>query len=264
VVLAVVGALAGGVAVGVPLGLLTRGSLPSPTPSSTGSTVARARALYQRAVASTLGSVGFHYVAVSSGGTGTERIVGDAGQSGGDQVITFGSTDGSEQFTLVLVSGTVYFQGNVPALEDQLGVPAASAPAEQGKWISVSSGDGPYTVIEPGITIADQVQETVLVPTSTTQVTTAGGAVASRIFGTVPAQPQQRLPSGTGHLDVDASSHLPISYVSTVTGTTTFSGWGAAPAPPGAVAWSTLGAFTPPGGYGSGEGSATPLPTAPA
>jgi hypothetical protein len=215
------------------------------------------------------GSPGFHYVADSTGAGATQTIVGDAGQSDGRQAITIDAPAGRERFTLVLVSGTVYFQGNVPALEDQLGMPAVSAPSLQDKWVSVSSQDGPYGVVAPGIVVADQVQETTLDPASTAPVRTAGGRSAMRIVGTVP--PQQGAPGGTGHLDVAGGAHLPVSYVTTassggvdISNTTTFTGWGTAPtttAPTGAVAWSTLGASAPPGGYGSGGGSLTPSPT---
>jgi hypothetical protein len=267
--------LIAGVAIGVPVGLLTRGghstpaNVTSPSSASAGGATVQARALYLQALAAMRGSAGFHYVAHSRFDAVTQTTVGDAGQSGGRQVITIGGAAGTEQFTLVLVSGTVYFEGNVPALEDQLGMPAASAPSLQGKWVSVSNHDGPYGVLAIGIKVADQAQETTLDPTSTTPIGTPGSANATRIVGTVP--PPQGVPGETGHLDVAAGSHLPISYVSTVsvsgvtsTITATFSGWGTAPAasaPAGAVAWSTLGASAPPGGYGSGGGSLTPSST---
>lgn len=266
------GALIAGGAVGVTIGFLTRGGGSSPTnsasaPSSAASAAAvHARALYRQSLAAANASAGFHYLAVTTGDSSNQKFVGDAGQAAGTQVITLDSTYGSEQFTLVLAGGTVYFQGNGPALRDQLGVPAASAPGLVGRWISVSSGDGPYGVIAPGITVADQVQETVLVPTST-QATSDGSV---RIAGTVPAL--QGGTGGTAHLDVAAGSHLPTSYVvsisgggTTTTSTATFSKWGTAPtvtAPAGAVAWSTLGASSPPGGYGSGGASTSPTPQA--
>jgi hypothetical protein len=264
-----------GVGIGVSVGLLTRGtpsasaSGTSPGSGTNGVAVAQARALYEQALAAMRSSAGFHYVADSGGVGPAQTIVGDAGRSGGRQDITIGATAGQEQFTLILAGGVVYFQGNVGALEDQLGVPAAGAPGLQGKWVSVSNQDGPYSLVAPGITIADQVQETALTPTSATAIG-AGGGRATRIRGSVPAQAAGG-PGGTGHLDVAASSHLPLSYVSTLsvsgataTTTTTFSRWGtaSAPAPPGgAVAWSTLGASAPPGGYGSGGAGLTPAPT---
>jgi hypothetical protein len=266
---AVAGALIAGVGVGVPIGFLTRDSAPTPSstasvaPSPASGAAAQARALYQQAIAAASASAGFHYVAVSHGGIGNQTIAGDAGRDGGTQEITMDSTYGPEQFSLVLVGGTVYFHGNGPGLQDQLGVPAATAAGLVGKWISVSSGDGPYGVVAPGITVTDQVGETGLVPASSRTLS----AGTQRISGTVPAQLGG---SGQAHLDIAASSHLPISYVSTLTGggvtsssTNTFSNWGNAPsvtAPSGAVAWSTLGASEPPGGYGTGGSAGSPTP----
>lgn len=256
---AVVAVLIAGVAVGVPLGILSRGGSPSPSssaspaPSGSSAAAAAARALYQQVVAAANGAAGVHYVATSTGGNQSQHFVGDAGQDGGTQAITMSSTYGPEQFRLVLVSGTVYFQGNGPAVQDQLGVPAASAPGLVGKWISVSSGDGPYGVLAPGITVDSQMQGLGFDPTSITP-----NATGTRILGTAVQQDA----TGPAHLDVASRTHLPISYVAkatangtSITSTTTFSAWGTAPtvnAPSGAVAWSTLGASEPPGGYGSG------------
>ena len=247
----------------------TSGS-PTAVPATTGS-AAEARALYQQAVASTRASTGFHYVAVTAGGY-PQTIVGDAGQSGGSQAITFDSNYGAEQFTLLLVGTTVYFKGNVPAIEDQLGVSAASATSVDGKWVSVVGGNGPYTILQPGITAGSQAKLTLaLTPKSSTRVTDAGGVTATRISGAVP--PTNNLPAGTGTLDVAPRTDLPIIDTSTIsvgvvvlTSTTTFSAWGTAPsvsAPTGAVAWSSLTTAVPPGGYGSGGTPAgAPTPTA--
>ncbi len=268
------GTLIVGVAAGVSIGYATKGpsspsSTASPASNPGGSTASAARSLYQQVLAAARASAGCHYVSDSSG-VANQRIVGDAGSHGGTQLITLESNYGSEQFTLVLAGGIVYFQGNTPALQDQLGVPATSAPGLQGRWISVKGTDGPYGVIAPGITVADQAKQLTLVPTSTFQVTTGGGVKATRIGGTVP--PQSGAPAGKGHLDIAAGSRLPISYVTTVSisgvtlsTVTSFSAWGTASAPAapsGAVAWSTLGASPPPNGYGNGGGvGATPAPT---
>ncbi len=275
VVVTVIVTLLVGAAIGYPVGLLTRAgpasqsNATSPTSNALGSSAIPARALYRQALAATRAAVGFHYASVPRGDPLNQKTVGDAGAKSGDQLITLSSNYGSEQFTLVLVSGVVYFQGNIPAVEDQLGVAALNAAGVAAKWVAVSSADGPYSVIEPGITIADQATCIVLVPTSASTITTGDGRAANRIVGTVPAQFPCTV-AANGRLDVAAGSHLPISYVWTTTGgtsavsyTTTFSGWGAAPVatvPAAAIAWSTLGATRPPGGYGSG-GSATPSPT---
>jgi hypothetical protein len=261
--------LVAGLGIGLTVGLLTRGGPASTSPGNSSTTSsAAAKALYNQTLAATRGSAGVHYVSVSTGASVTQKTVGDATQDGGGQLITLNSTYGNEQFTLRLVNGTVYFQGNSPAVEDQLGVPAAGAAGVQGKWVSVTSSDGPYSVLQPGITVAEQANELAMVPKSTSQVTAADGTKATRITGTITS-PQGD--SGTGHLDVAAGSHLPISQASTVsaggittTTTVTFSGWGTAvpaTAPASSVAWSTLGASTPPGGFGSGGNSQSPSST---
>jgi hypothetical protein len=242
-------------------------SNPPTAAPGTGSGAGQARATFQQALTATAASAGFHYVAVSTGGD-AQTIVGDAGQANGRQAITFVSSFGTEQFTLLLVSGTVYFQGNTPAVEDQIGATPATAAAVSGKWVAVKSVDGPYHVLQPGITASSQAGELTLTPESLSTVT-AGGVTATKISGILPAT--TTVPAGTASLIVATSSDLPISYASTIAGlsfTTTFGGWGTAPsvsAPAGAVAWSTLTTAVPAGGYGSGgvPGSApTPTPGA--
>jgi hypothetical protein len=260
---------------GVAVAFATR-SQPTPAPgsslppASTSPATSQASALYQRALITMRGSNGFAYVSVSSGAQ-SETIAGVAGQLGGRQVITFDSSYGAEHFSLLLVGATVYFQGNAPAVEDQLGVAAANAPKLAGKWVSVVSGNGPYarsadaSGLEPGITVADQAQEIPLMPTGLAPVTTTG-APATRILGSVRDQAGNSHPA---HLDLVTASAIPVSYVAGFTGgttTTTYSQWGTAPSvstPSGAVAWSSLVTSTPPGGYGNGGTStASPSPTA--
>jgi hypothetical protein len=268
------------VAAGIGVGgvLLLRHVQGQPTSNSptaapgTSSGAAEARALYQQAVTATGASAGFHYDAVSTG-SDAQTIVGDAGHANGRQAITFDSAFGAEQFTLLLVGSTVYFQGNTAAVEDQLGVTTATAASVAGKWVSVHSGDGPYSVLQPGITSQSQAGEMPLTAESASKVSGPGGSAATKITGIVPAT--QNVPAGTGSLLIGTSSDLPITYSSTVsaggatlTFTTTFSSWGTAPsvsAPTGTVlAWSSLTTAAPIGGYGGGETppAATPTPGA--
>jgi hypothetical protein len=262
-----------GAAGGIAVAFLTRhqtnapGPGAAPTSGPTSPATSAALTQYNQAVAAMNAAPGFHYVSVSTG-PNPETITGDAGVAGGRQLITFDASYGAEQFTLVLVGSTVYFEGNVPAIEDQLGVSAANAATLASHWVSVSNNDGPYSVLQPGITVADEAQEIPLVPVST-QSTTSGGTAAIRIIGTIPAA--NGAPVETAHLDVIAASKVPVAYASSftqngtaVTETVTFTRWGTAPtvsAPAGAVAWSTLTTATPPGGYGSGGSSSTTTPT---
>lgn len=283
VIALVVGALVIAAAVGVPAALLTRGSPSSTNGGSTtprasptpGPTTAQAQAQYRQVLTASEQSAGFHYVAVSSlpGGGGNQTISGDSGQKDGTQQITETTDYGSEQFSLVLTPDqNVYFQGNTPALEDQLGVVAGSAAALDGKWILVSLGDGPYAQLEVGITTTSQLQEDTFVPTATATVQGSGGAALTKVSGTVPAG-QEAPEGGSAYFELPPGSHLPTTYYQDTTGvgtlTTTFSAWGKAPsvsAPSSSQAWSTLSTSEPPGGYGSGGApgqgsSSTPAPS---
>jgi hypothetical protein len=215
----------------------------------------RAAALYQTTLNTIAASVGFHYIAIYSG---TETIVGDAGRSVGQQVVTFKSSYGIEAFTLVLDEhGTLYFQGNAPAVEDQLGVSASKTPAVENRWVSLVSGNGPYTELASGMTAAEQGVFLPMTPISLASVK-VGGRTATQIIGTATVDD----PESATLLAVDARSHAPLAYSSTAattggptTSTVTFSAWGtrvSVTVPPTAIAWSTLAAATPPDGYGGG------------
>jgi hypothetical protein len=247
------GAILVAAAIAVPAVLLTRQS-----------PAVQAAAAYKRAMQAGGKSAGFRYVDTWSGGGSTATFSGVAGQSDGIQTIAQTTAFGDEQFEVVLAPDqTVYIEGNVAALEDQLGLSASVAAGLTGTWISAQSGDAPYQDLEEGLTVSSELPEGELTPTSTTQVTGAGGATLTRIQGTVSD------PSGTGHIDVSASSNLPVVFVTSAsdgsyTESMTFTEWGTAPSltvPASAVAWSTLASAEPPGGYGSGETPAA-APTA--
>jgi hypothetical protein len=264
----------GGVAVAFltrsPAAVTPGGGSPTPIPTTPANpATTAANALYQKAIATMSAATGFHYTLTATG-PDSETFVGDAEPTGGHQSITFNASYGAEHFNLVLVGATVYFQGNAPAIEDQLGVPAATAPALVNKWVSVVTGNGPYSVLQPGITVADQQTEVPMVATGTSPATTAAGTAVTRITGTTPAQ--NGVPAGMVFFDVLPTSNIPVDYQSTLsangvvqTTSVTFSQWGTAvalAAPSGAVAWSTLGASAPPGGYGSGGATSSgPTPT---
>jgi hypothetical protein len=240
-------------AVGIPVFLLTKQS-----------PAAQASALLKQAMQAGEKSAGFQYVDTWTGGGSTATFSGEAGQNDGTQQITQTTGFGNEQFQVVLAPDqTLYFKGNVAALEDQLGVSSSAAAGLTGTWISSQSSDGPYQDLALGLPISSALPDGQLTPTSTEQVTGAGGVSLTRIEGTVSN------PTGTGHLDVSASSNLPVTFVASYSNgsygeTMTFSAWGTAPSltvPTSAVAWSTLTISKPPDGYGSGE-TPTPAPSA--
>lgn len=254
-----------GVAIAIPV-FITRHT--GSGSSGGGATPSQALSDYRQAMAMMRSANGFHYVA-SISGSGGQQTTGDATRNGGRQEISVTTAFGDEHFTLLLVSGTVYFQGNAAALQDQLGVPASKAASLNNAWISVAHGDGPYATLQVGINTSDQADETALQPTSVSDVTEADGTGALRLEGVVP--PQNGAPAGTGHLDIAKSNHRPLVYFTrlsqdglTLTSNVTFSSWGTAAsvsAPAGSTAWTTLGASAPPGGYGGGGGGNGASPT---
>ena len=235
-----------------------RAKSPAPlTVATPNPAVIQATALYHQALVALSESPGFHYVAISPGPE-SETIVGDAGRGVGRQVITLKTGYGVEDFSLLLIAtDVVYFEGNIPALEDQLGVSSGHAATLQDTWISVSPFDGPYSILAPGMTVNDQVNWLPLSPASTSSVH-SGATTLTRISGAV----ETGAITAKAYLDIDAGSDHPTAYVSTTTvdgkpATTsdTFSDWGelVAVAPPaGAIKWSTLGARPPKDGYGGG------------
>ncbi|MGD0193866.1 MAG: hypothetical protein ABSC35_03290 [Candidatus Dormibacteria bacterium] len=244
-------------AAGLGVGFASRPKLPaSPVvPTSTISATVRAAALYQTALNTIAASVGFHYVAIYPE---TETIIGDAGRSVGRQVVTFKSSYGVEAFTLVLDNtGTLYFQGNAPAVEDQLGVSTSTTSEVENRWVSLVPGNGPYPELASGMTVAEQGVFLPMTPISTDSVK-LGGRAATQIVGTATVDD----PGLAALLDIDTRSHAPLAYSSTAvttsgpaTSTVTFSAWGtqvSVTAPSAAIAWSTLGGLTPPSGYGGG------------
>ena len=243
-------------AVGIPVFLVTRQS-----------PAAQASSLYKKSMKVAGNSAGFHYVSTwTGGGEPVTTYAGNAGQNDGTQVIIEPTDYGNEQYDLLLAPDqTLYFEGNAPALEDELGVSVSTAPGLAGHWVSVQPADGPYEAEQAGMTVASELGITGFVATSTEQVTGAAGAKLTRITGTMPASDYSS--GATVRVDISPSSDLPASIVMSFSdgtvNTMTFTGWGTAPSvpvPAGAVAWSTLSTSTPPDGYGSAE-TPTPGPT---
>ena len=233
--------------------------------------------LFNNSMTAAGNSSGVDYVSTwTGGGEPTATYSGVAGQNDGTQTATDPTDFGNEQFDVLLASNqTLYLEGNVAALEDELGVSASGAPALAGKWISLSTSDGPYSIEESGLTVSTEAGLGDFTATSSETVT-SGGATLTEIDGTIASSSDSE--GATVVMDVSPSTDLPTSEVITYSdgtvNTTTFTNWGTAPSvnvPATAVAWSTLTTSPPPDGYGSGEtpsasaaatATATPTPTA--
>jgi hypothetical protein len=235
---------------------------PSTTVSAPGTTTTSpaARQLLQSSLAAARRRNAFHYVAVSSlsgSGGSTQRTVGDAGPSSGRQVITAGK----QKFTVIVIGKACYIKGNAAALTANLGLPAASATAHAGQWISLAAGDAPYAAVYAAVTASSALTDNVTVqpetvlPTSSVdghRVETVSGAIAPITIGGTKVAPK-----GTATLAVRAAApHLPVRYTErgteghgTTRSTVTFSRWGTqvpVSAPAGAVTYASLGVSSVP------------------
>ncbi len=250
-------------ALGVTLVLVGAVVLPVVILTGANSSSSQASALFSQAMAAAGSSAGVQYASEWTGGGAPTTFSGVAGQNDGTQVVTEPSDFGTEQYDVVLAADqTLYVEGNVAALEDELGVSAGAAPGLAGKWISLQTADGPYNEEEGGLTVDSEVGIPGFKAGSTEQVTGADGSTLTRIDGTVPAS--DGFPEATVEVEISPGTDLPSTIVVAYDGggvdTITYSQWGTAPTvtvPSGAVAWAGLTTSEPPGGYGSGE---TPTP----
>ena len=107
------------------------GGSPTPIPTNAGRPRPAASALYQQALATMRAANGFHYVLRSRPGPRAETIIGDAGQPGGRQVITFTASYGAEQFTSCSWARPCISRGIRRRSRTSSGSPRRSAPARQ-------------------------------------------------------------------------------------------------------------------------------------
>jgi len=216
-----------------------------------------ARHLERVALKATIDSGSFHYVSRFTSDGMTQSTVGDAGSSGGRQVISIGP----DTFT-VLVTGTdCFFQGNQRQMVEQLGLPVAVASAHAGQWISLAPDDPPYQSVYVAVKTRSALSSNIaFVPHQESGTSTRSGYRVLGITGPMSNQivgGQTEKAKGTATLYVTTSRpHLPVEYTENGTITVggqrakskldiTFSRWGEAVtvnAPPGAVSYSSLGA----------------------
>ena len=124
--------------VGIEIGLATT---QSPRPRALGPSQ-----LLDESLRAAGGSDAFHYRSVWRADGVSQIVVGDARPASGSESVSVGD----DQFTVVSTDQAVYFRGVAAALRDQLGLPATTASADAGKWISLLPSDGPYPSLEEG------------------------------------------------------------------------------------------------------------------
>jgi len=185
----------------------------------------------------------FHYRAVWRSDGFSQVVVGDARPSSGSESVSVGR----DEFTMVFTGQGAYFEGDAPALRDQLGLPASTASANAGKWISLQSTDGPYSMIEENVTTSAALAQVLIAPFATSPAHRTHGVLLSRITGRIP---HGQVVTGSARLDLMARSKLPATYSAQGSyggqpwsSTIAFSRWGAntaVKAPAAAVPFSSL------------------------
>jgi hypothetical protein len=205
------------------------------------------KAVLASAVAAAKASGSFHYDLTAKISSSSQSIVGDASTTEGRQTIS----EGTLKIEAELIGKTVYIEGNVGGLEDQMGFSSSAASTYAGKWISIVPTDAPYASVTDAVTLPSALTE--LEPTghlSLTPATTEAGQAAIGVRGALPTSTSSGV-KGTIVLYV-ATAHPTVALAfngqATSSGTKesdsgTFSNWGKPldlTAPAGAVAFSSL------------------------
>lgn len=180
-----------------------------------------ASSLVNRAIASATKAGTYHYVELSTTLGAPDDIKGDAAPNGGRQVIKercspvrSDTTNRTSIFDLRLVHGVVYFNGNLVAVVDELGVPATHATAVVGKWVKVVKGETTlYKTFEEGITTSSNASElrTVFIPLSSRSVPGSSPA-STEVLGGLFRTTKTNSTVGTAALVMDTSSGLPRTF----------------------------------------------------
>ncbi len=250
--LAAVLVLAAGAGIGI-------GAAVAPTSPST-----LASTLLSHAITSATKAGTYHYVDLTSAAGAPYDIKGDAAPNGGQQVIKercspvgSGTGDRTSIYDLRLVHGVVYFQGNVVAVVDVLGVAASRATSLARKWVKVVKGESPYESFEVGITTSSNASElrTTFIPISSRTIS-GSTPPSTEVVGALFKTPKTKQTSGTAALVLTTSTGRPrllrgsaaFQDTERYTLTWTFGGYGEkvhVVAPQNPLSYSSLGAKPP-------------------
>jgi hypothetical protein len=192
----------------------------------------------------------FHFIdRIGQGNTPTQVLVGDAGGSFGQQTLSARTTKLEARF----VNFVAYIRSDATVLTRTLGLTAAAAQQNAGKWVSVTPGDPGYAAItkslEPGSELDSYLPQGKL---SVGALTTIGGVKVVPIRGEAPPRARGTLHDVRATLFVrQGAPHVPVG--GTISGVTksgkrqtevvVFKSWGEKlrlPVPAGAVASSSL------------------------
>ena len=160
--------------------------------------------LLEQALRAAGSSNAVHYQAAWSAGGVSQLVVGDARPASGSETVSVGA----QRYTVVYTDHVAYVKGDAVALRDELGLPAATASASGGKWISILPSDRPYPFVEEGLTTSAALAQVLIAPFSTSTVHEGHGAAVTRITGGIP---HGQAVTGSAHLDLSRRSSPPCT-----------------------------------------------------
>jgi len=158
-----------------------------------------------------------HYVTVSSLGSQSISVVGDAATNAGQEaiVVTKGKLRGivNARFD----GQAVYYRANLYGLESYLGMPSTLAPKYTGKWISFTSADQNYPEISKSLTISSVVGDISLKPPMKLAGTkTINAQRTIGVSGTTTAVPTSGKTKDVATLYIATSANqLPVQFGAT-------------------------------------------------
>ena len=148
------------------------------------------------AVTAAEGSGSCHFVDKNGSGTEARLLVGDTGTVDAQQSLSAAGAS----FDVRLVDGVAYLRGPTDTLESLLGLSAAEASAETGKWLSVTKKDKGYRQISQSLKVEAELDGYIpQAPLAFGSSTTLHGIPVIAVSGSAPAE------SSTGALNAKAT-----------------------------------------------------------
>jgi hypothetical protein len=166
-----------------------------------------------------------HYVSSQVFGSTSVRFSGDAGRDRGIQRITLSKGGRVGHVTVVVVANTAYVRGDAFTLTNYMRVPASSAAAWAGKWLSLAPSAPDFAPVAAGVRLASTISELSMpAPFRSAGTSTRQGR---RVVG-ITSHFQRAGHTITETLYVDLARTLPLQQVGTsgtIRLTATFSRW---------------------------------------
>lgn len=105
-----------------------------------------------------------HYVSAEVSGSVAVTINGDAGRDRGIQRITFRKAGQVGHVSVLVVANTAYVRGDAFTLENYMRIPASSATAWAGKWLSLARSAPDFAAVAGAVRLVSTLAELTMPP----------------------------------------------------------------------------------------------------